>query len=125
MPSRKKLSIALLYDDSLDGSEGVTQYVKTLGSWLSSRGHKVSYFVGETEISSWQTGKVYSLAKNLRVIFNGNRLSVPYPAKKKDIRWAINEAKPDILHVMMPHSPLMSQKVLNLASDVPTVGTFH
>jgi phosphatidylinositol alpha-mannosyltransferase len=38
---------------------------------------------------------------------------------------AINEAQPDILHVMMPHSPLMSQKVINLASDVPTVGTFH
>jgi len=125
MPNKKPINVAFLYDDSLDGSEGVTQYVKTLGGWLEAQGHGVSYLVGETKAESWQKGKVYSLAKNLKVVFNGNRLSIPYPAKKNDIRLALRQANPDILHVQMPHSPFMSQKVLNRAKGTPAVGTFH
>lgn len=125
MPNNRRIKVGFLYDDSLDGSEGVTQYVKTLGAWLETQGHIVSYFVGETKIKSWHNGKVYSLAKNLKVIFNGNRLSIPFPAKKSDIRKALQEANPDILHVQMPYSPFMSQKVLNMAKDIPKVGTFH
>ena len=125
MPQNQKLSIAFLYDDSLDGSEGVTNQVKILGGWLSGRGHKVSYLVGETKIKTWQDGKVYSLAKNVRVKFNGNYLSIPLPARISLIKNALTDAKPDVLHVQMPHSPLMSQKVINMAWPTPAVGTFH
>lgn len=125
MPQKNKLKIVFLYDDSLDGSEGVANQVKVLGGWLSSRGHSVSYFVGETKITRWQGGRVYSLAKNIKVRFNGNRLSIPLPARKSNIEAALNVEKPDILHVQMPHSPFLSQRVMNAAQDVPAVGTFH
>ncbi len=125
MPQNQKLNIAFLYDDSLDGSEGVANQVKLLGGWMSARGHKVSYFGGETKLKDWHGGKVYSLAKNVRVRFNGNRLSIPLPAKKAAIRRALAVEKPDILHVQMPHSPFMSQRVIDAAGNTPAVGTFH
>ena len=70
------LSVGFLYDDTLDSSDGVSQYVKTLGAWLSKRGHKVSYLVGETESLEWAGGKIFSLSKNLRMRWAGNRMSI-------------------------------------------------
>lgn len=124
MPSKQPISVAFVYDDSLDGSDGVTQQVKTLGAWLSRRGHKVSYFVGRSATAQWEGGKVYSLSKNLRVVFNGNRMSIPLFAKRSAIKKALAEAESDILHVQMPHSPLMAQRVIN-AAGLPVLGTFH
>jgi phosphatidylinositol alpha-mannosyltransferase len=116
----------LVFDDSLDSADGVAQHVKTLGAWLSRRGHKVSYLVGETKLKEWQGGQVFSLAKNRRVNFNGNRLSIPLPANSNNIRKVIDAQDFDILHVMMPHSPLMAQRVVNRADpQTAVIGTFH
>lgn len=123
-PESKRLSVAFLYDDTLDSNDGVSQYVKTLGAWLSARGHKVSYLVGQTEMKRFADGQVYSLSKNLKVVFNGNRMSIPYPAAKAGIRQALTSAAPDIIHVQVPYSPFMAQKVIKAAA-VPVVGTFH
>src|SRR3989344_7958692 len=49
----RKLSVGFLYDDTLDSFDGVAQYVKTLGAWLSSQGHHVCYLVGQTKITNW------------------------------------------------------------------------
>jgi len=124
--SRQPLRVSFIYDDSLDGSEGVAQYVKTLGTWLSGRGHSVSYFVGETKIRSFGGSPVFSLAKNFKVTFNANKLSVPFPAKGSDIKAAIKDARPDVVHIQMPHSPLMAAKVINrLPATTARIGTFH
>jgi phosphatidylinositol alpha-mannosyltransferase len=126
MKSKSKLKIGLVFDDSLDSSDGVAQYVKTLGGWLSARGHEVCYLVGETRQETWAGGPVYSLAKNQPVHFKGNSLSIPRPAKKQYIRDVLNREKPDILHVMMTYSPFMAQRVIDLAgNDTAVVGTFH
>lgn len=115
-----------MYDDTLDGVDGVAQYVKTLGSWLSSRGHKVSYLVGETNMDHWHGGRVYSLARNLKVSFNANHMSTPWPASRHKIKDALAGCEVDVLHVQAPHSPFMAQKVINAAdADVAVVGTFH
>lgn len=122
----KKLHVGFLFDDTLDSNDGVAQYVKNLGSWLSSQGLDVSYLVGQTKIKKWADGNVYSLARNIPVVFNGNRLSIPLPVSKSRIRALLLEQKIDILHVQMPHSPFMSQRVINLAgSGTAVVGTFH
>ena len=52
-----KLSVAFLFDDTLDSNDGVSQYVKTLGGWLSGQGHDVSYLVGETKLKDWRGGR--------------------------------------------------------------------
>lgn len=126
MKNGRKLKVALVFDDTLDSSDGVAQYVKTLGSWLSAQGHDVSYLVGETKISSWSGGPVHSLSKNIKVRFNGNKLSIPLPASRRRIKLLLNQEKFDVLHVMTPYSPFMAAKVIKLAPPrTAIVGTFH
>ncbi|MBX4197182.1 glycosyltransferase family 4 protein, partial [Candidatus Saccharibacteria bacterium] len=126
MSENRKLKVGLVFDDSLDSTDGVAQYVKTLGSWLSGQGHAVCYLVGQTKLESWQGGRVYSLAKNQTVYFNGNKLSIPLPANQKRLKRVLGVEKFDVLHVMMPHSPFLAQRIIKHASSQTTVvGTFH
>lgn len=121
-----KLKIGLVFDDSLDSADGVAQHVKTLGAWLSSQGHQVSYLVGETKTKQWSGGQVHSLARNQKVYFNGNWLSMPLPASAAPIKQVLEDGQFDVLHAMMPFSPFMAQKIIKLASiQTAIVGTFH
>ncbi|MBI4033875.1 glycosyltransferase family 4 protein [Candidatus Saccharibacteria bacterium] len=120
------LSVGFLYDDTLDSNDGVTQYVKTLGGWLSGRGHSVSYLVGETKTASWHGGKIYSLSKNLAVSWGGNRLSIPLIPKKRQIARVTEANAFDVIHVQVPYSPLMSQLVINrVCPETALIGTVH
>lgn len=125
MIKSQKLTIGLVFDDSLDSNDGVAQYVKTLGAWLVQQGHQVSYLVGETKLKNWEGGRVYGLAKNQAVYFNGNKLSIPWPANPGKIKAVLDKESFDVLHVMMPHSPFMGQKVVNNSKSAVVVGTFH
>lgn len=126
MPSARKLKVGLVFDDTLDSADGVAQYVKTLGGYLSAQGHEVRYLVGESQTKQWAGGKVYSLARNYKVRFNGNKLSIPGPASRRRIRRVLAEEKFDVLHVQTPYSPLMAARVINLApKSTAIVGTFH
>ena len=126
MKKSPKLKIGLVFDDSLDSDDGVAQYVKIAGSWLSLQGHDVSYLVGQTKADSWAGGKVYSLAKNQTVYFNGNKLSMPIYASRKRIKRVLSDNQFDVLHVMVPYSPIMAKKIINLAGPTTAVvGTFH
>ena len=131
MPGMKKstpkhLKIGLVFDDTLDSQDGVAGQVKIIGQWLSQQGHSVSYLVGQTVMTSWADGQVYSLSRNQKVSFNGNRMSIPLPANGAIIREVVSELGLDVLHVQMPHSPFMAQKVVNAADgSTAIVGTFH
>jgi phosphatidyl-myo-inositol alpha-mannosyltransferase len=126
MKNGQRLKVGLVFDDTLDSSDGVAQYVKTLGAWLSDQGHEVSYLVGETKLTSWNDGTVHSLAKNIKVRFNGNKLSVPLPARRRRIKRLMADEEFDVLHVMVPYSPFMAAKVIKSASpDTVIIGTFH
>lgn len=126
MKNDRKLKVGLVFDDSLDSSDGVAQYVKTLGGWLSDQGHQVVYLAGETTKKSWGGAPIYSLARNLTVRFNGNRLSMPLVSKRKQLKRVLDEGRFDVLHVMMPYSPLMAQRLILMApKSTAVVGTFH
>jgi phosphatidyl-myo-inositol alpha-mannosyltransferase len=126
MENGRRLNVALVFDDSLDSQDGVAQHVKTLGAWLSARGHNVSYLVGETQLKQWRGGDVFSLAKNLRVSFNGNKMSIPLPTRRSKITGALADGQFDVIHVMMPYSPFMAQRVIRLApKSAAIIGTFH
>src|SRR5699024_3162666 len=65
------------------------------------------------------------LARNLRLRFNGNRVGVPLPASRKAIRQLLTQELFDIIHVSVPHSPLLSGRVIRaVPKQVPVVGTF-
>jgi phosphatidylinositol alpha-mannosyltransferase len=120
------LKIGFVFDDTLDSFDGVSQYVKTLGAWLSGQGHEVRYLVGQTRMPEWAGGKVYSLAKNRRVSFNGNQARIPLPANKNRIKQVLADEQFDVLHVQVPYSPFLAQKIINAAGkEVAVVGTFH
>lgn len=120
----EKLTIGLVLDTSLDPPDGVQQYVIGIGEWLRGQGHDVHYLVGQTEHR--QLPNIHSLSRNIRVKFNGNRTTIPLYASRKKIRTVLDEYAFDVLHVQMPHHPLMAQRVI-LASDKRTaiIGTFH
>lgn len=122
--ARKALKIGLVLDTSLDQPDGVQQYVIAIGEWLRSQKHDVHYLVGESHRTDLQN--VHSLAKNVNVKFNGNRTTIPLPTNKKKLKAFLDEQQFDVLHVQMPHSPFMAQRLILAASDrTAIVGTFH
>ncbi len=124
--NQKRLSVGFLFDDTLDSHDGVAQYVKTVGSWLTQNDHHVTYLVGESKINQWAGGEVYSLSKNLPIAWGGNRLSMPLLPKLKLMREVLGQKKFDVIHVQVPYSPFMAQLVINsIDSGTAVVGTVH
>lgn len=118
------MKIGFVLDDGLDKPDGVQQYITNLGSKYSEHGHQVRYLVGQTTRDD--IAGVYSLAKNVRVKFNGNTLSIPLPTSNKKIKEVLKKEKFDVLHVQVPYSPFMGAKVIKYAPKSTTiVGTFH
>ncbi len=116
--------IAFVLDDSLDKTDGVQQYVLTLGQWFASRGHDVHYIVGET--TRTDIPNIHSMAKNIKVRFNGNRMSIPLPASKRAIRRLLAHEEFDIVHIQMPYSPMLGGRVIKaVGPQTGVVATFH
>jgi phosphatidylinositol alpha-mannosyltransferase len=118
------MKIGFVLDDSLDKTDGVQQYVLTLGHWLQHEGHEVHYLVGHTERTD--LAHVHSLSRNLQVHFNQNRMSTPLPAKRSVIRELLAREAFDVLHVQMPYSPFLAGRIVKAADPTTAVvGTFH
>ncbi|WP_062466913.1 glycosyltransferase family 4 protein [Demequina maris] len=121
------MKVALVLDDSIDRTDGVQQYVLTLGAFLSRAGHEVHYLSSSAERTDVT---VHSLARNVGVTFNGNGLRIPLPASRAGIRAVLERERYDVIHVQTPHSPLFAARVVDEArrlfgDDVRIVGTFH
>ncbi len=120
----KPLTIGLVIDDSLDRPDGVQQHVLTLGRWLTGKGHTVHYLTSTTQRSDLP--RIHSLARNLPMTFNGNRLGIPIAADRKAIAQLFRDVTFDVLHINMPYSPLLAGKIIAAAPPSTTiVGTFH
>lgn len=118
------MKIGFVLDDSLDKTDGVQQYVVTLGQWYRSHGHNVHYLVGFTQRKDLPN--IHSLSRNLQVNFNQNRMSTPLPVSKKKLRALLEEEQFDVLHVQMPYSPFLAGRIIKLAPKTTAiVGTFH
>jgi phosphatidylinositol alpha-mannosyltransferase len=119
-----KYKIGFVLDTSLDPADGVQQYVIAVGEWLREHGQDVHYLVGET--SERDLPNVHSLSRNISVVFNGNRTTIPLPTSRRKLRSFIHHEKFDILHVQTPHNPFLAQRlVLAAGSGTIVVGTFH
>jgi phosphatidylinositol alpha-mannosyltransferase len=119
-----KLKIGLVLDDSLDKPDGVQQYVLILGEWLAAQGNDVHYLVGETHRSD--LANLHSLARNVKVRFNRNRMAIPLPANLRKIRGLLEREQFDVLHVQVPYSPALAGRIIKAAGpQTAVVGTFH
>lgn len=118
------MKIGFVLDDSLDSSDGVQQYVLTLGKWLSSQKHEVHYLVGQT--TRTDIDNIHSLARNFKVKFNKNVLSIPLKSSSVEIKQLLDNQSFDVLHVQLPFSPLLAGKLVKFApKSTSIVGTFH
>ncbi len=118
------MKIGLVFDASLDKTDGVAQYVLTVGNWLERQGHEVHYLVGETVRTDLPN--LHSLSRNVSVRANQNRILTPLPAKLQPIKQILSDIPFDILHVQMPYSPFMAARVVKAAGPkTAIVGTFH
>ena len=118
------LKIGLVLDSGLDKPDGVQQYVLAVGEWLRARGHDVHYLVGETHRHDIQG--LHSLSRSIKVRFNGNDGSIPLLTRKSKLKAFMDAERFDVLHVQVPHHPLLAQRLI-LAADKHTavIGTFH
>lgn len=124
--TNRPLSIGFIIDTNIDGNDGVQQYVKTLGAWLLQQGHSVHYLTSGTKKRDYEGAKVHSLANDIRLRFNGNRVSIPLWASGKAIKRVFDDNSFDVLHVQAPYSPLLAQRVITKAGPTITiVATFH
>ncbi len=122
--SSKRLVIGLVCDDSLDKTDGVQQYVLTLGAWLTTQGHEVHYITSTTHRDD--IPNIHTLSKNIKVKFNGNILSMPLPARNKNIKRLLRGVQFDILHIQVPYSPFLAAKIIKFApKHTAVIGTFH
>jgi phosphatidylinositol alpha-mannosyltransferase len=120
----RQLKVGFILDDSLDKTDGVQQYVLTVGAWMSNQGHEVHYLVGETVRTD--IPNVHSLSKNTNVRFNGNRMSMPLPAPRRAIKRLLKDEAFDVLHVQLPFSPWLAHRIIGLApAGTAIIGTFH
>ena len=120
----KKLTIGLVLDDTLDTPDGVAQYVLTIGAWLNGQGHEVHYLVGETR--RMDVANLHSLSRNVKMRFNGNRMSTPLPVARTKLTKLLRRQYFDVLHVQMPYSPFLAGRIVKAASArTAIVGTFH
>lgn len=123
-PLVKPLKVGLVLDSGLDVPDGVQQYVLAVGEWLRGQGHDVHYLVGQTRRRDIKG--IHSLSRSVKVRFNGNNGSIPLVARKSNVRALLAAEQFDVLHVQVPHHPLLAQRVI-LAADPGTaiIGTFH
>lgn len=122
--SERHLRVGLVLDSTLDLTDGVQQYILTVGRWLTAQGHEVFYLVGETQRTDLQN--VHSLSKNITVKFNQNRVNLPLLANKKKVAELLDKLQLDVLHVQMPYHPYLAGHVINAAAPTTmVVGTFH
>lgn len=120
----RKLRIGLLLDDTIDSQDGVQQYVISLGKWLTSQGHEVSYIVGQS--SRRDLDNVYSLATVVRVSFNSNRVGTPLPVRIKVIKSFLKSHQFDVIHVQAPYSPVFAGRLIkHLPQQTAVVVSFH
>lgn len=122
----RKLKVGFVIDTNLDSNDGVQQYVKRLGSWLSAEGHDVQYLTSDSTIKDWSGGPVHSLARKVTVNFNANRITMPLWPRLRSLKRLLEANDFDILHVQAPYSPLLAQQIINRADrHTAVVGTFH
>lgn len=118
------MRVGLVFDDSLDKPDGVQQFLLVVGEWLTAQGHEVHYLVGETKRTD--ISNLHSLAKNIKVKFNGNRMAIPLPANRRRLRALLRKQQFDVLHVQVPYSPFLAGRIISAADpSTAVIGSFH
>ncbi len=125
------MKVAFVLDDSLNSPDGVQEYVRSIASYLGGQGHTVDVLCsGDGGEPPAGVRAVHTIAGNVGVGFNANRLRTPVAAARSRVRALLEAERYDVIHVQTPHSPLLAGRVVSEArrvqgSAVRIVATFH
>lgn len=127
------VKIGFVFDDTLDAPDGVQQHITMLGREYARRGHEVHYLVGETHEAqrdpAFAFAQIHSMARNVKVKFNSNRMRIPLPASRRAMRELLQRERFDVLHVQAPYSPFMAGRLLAQARRITPLtqifATYH
>jgi phosphatidylinositol alpha-mannosyltransferase len=118
------LKIGFVLDGGLEKPDGVQQYILSLGNWFMAQGHRVRYLVAGPVPKAIKEG--VSLSPSIKVVSNGNRLSMPLLSRKKTLANYLEAEQFDVLHVQTPYSPLMGERLIFLSNKrTAIIGTYH
>lgn len=118
------IKIGFVLDGGLQKPDGVQQYILALGQYYKRQGHEVRYIVAGKITPGIENA--VSLSRSLKVISNGNRLTVPLPASRKTIKDYLSREQFDVLHIQTPYSPMMGEQLIFQSNPkTAIIGTFH
>jgi phosphatidylinositol alpha-mannosyltransferase len=118
-----KLCIAFGYDGNLSHNSGVSNFVLTVGDYLSERGHDVHHFVARTELHA---SNIHALARTVNIPSNGSVYPQALPAARASVEAEIDAVQPDVFHSQLPFQPWVTgHAIKRLGSTVARIGTFH
>ncbi len=117
------MKVGFVLDDRFDVQDGVQQYTRTIGAWLSEQGHDVRYLVaGDSSANS----DVLVLSKTTNIRFNKNRVRLVKPISVSRASATLEREQFDVLHVQMPYAPWFAGQIIRATSPkTAIVGTFH
>ena len=117
------MRIALVCPYAWDSPGGVQTHVRGLAAHLRIRGHE-TLVVAPARRQTGDAGLAV-VARPIGVPFNGSVAPIgPSLRSRSRIRAAIDEFRPDVVHVHEPFAP-SSAMYAALVSPVPVVATFH
>ena len=127
LDASRDLKIGIVFDDDPSRDGGIQQYCRTLGAALKANGHSVQLLCGGIERDTLVGPlRAHGLARNVPVVFNGNRFTMPIAPRLSKIHRVLDSEKFDVLHVQMPYSPLLAGRIIDAAPrSTAIVGTFH
>lgn len=97
-----------------------------LNDELRQLGHRVTLLVGQSTTEHLDGSRVFSVARNMPVRFNGGSLSMPVISRSVEIHGLLQAGQFDVVHVQVPYSPFMGGRVITrLHPSTALIGTFH
>lgn len=119
----ESMRIGYLFDGYLRPNEGVPAYIEDVASYMERHGHEAVRIVGGSDRE--QSDVVVKMGKTASFGVNGNTVEQALPISARRAERVLDITHPDILHLQMPHNPLVSGRIAKRAADVPIVATFH
>jgi phosphatidyl-myo-inositol alpha-mannosyltransferase len=119
------MKIVLVCPYAWDLVGGVQSHVRALTEILRGREHDVTVLAPRRRAATVADGGVRLLGRAAGIPANGSVAPVAFgPVVAADVRRALRDLAPDVVHVHEPLIPSLSLLALR-SSEAPTLGTFH
>lgn len=128
IPGADHLRLAFVFDGNFDAPDGVPNYMRTVGEYLTGQGVDVHYIVGKSDSGA---PSVHAVGQTLDIPMpgtGGNRIEAAvWPTPPEMVRQTLEAIGPlDVMHVQVPYGPVLAGPFMRAAQpETAVTGTFH